>query len=148
MNKQELSKLSKKKLLEIAKKWAVTGRHAMRKAELVQEILAQQKKAKPSPMPAKKSKPSGKALKKSSDTVVRRAKFELGAPGKAIDEDVFVPASYQKTEIQLLVKNPTELFAYWDVARKDVHALEAQLQAREKDFQYVDFYVDSIMYGY
>lgn len=58
------------------------------------------------------------------ESLIRSSKYDTGisGPPSGIDEDIFLPSSYLKSHIHLLVKNPKEMFTYWDLLPDDINS--------------------------
>ncbi len=201
MDKKELVKMTKKQLVELSKSMDIKGRHSLKKDELINAIMACNKKKpeKPSQESEKSASKSGKKVKKSAggfkggkkgkkeqgrdktagsaeivdvvgsskrrkylgdlsegeeENAIRQAKYDTGTSEQFndIDEDVFLPTSYLKSRIHLLVKNPYEVFVYWDLVPDDINKAreeingdisEVSVALRVYDVTMVDFKGDN-----
>ncbi len=181
MDKKELNKMTKKQLLDISKSMNITGRHSLKKDELIAAIIMvykhmekklqekpagkraasgakgkkqdKDKKAPPKKTAGRKPAviPDGKRDDKEEvfdlvgaskrrkylpdlsegeeESAIRRAKYDTGTSEQFndIDEDIFLPTSYLKSRIHLLVKNPYEIFVYWDLTSDDINKAKEKL---------------------
>lgn len=171
--------MTKKELIEISKSMKITGRHALKKAELIEAIMAFEKKQKnkkpvtdikKDSVKVSKTKTKKKELKgqdtdkhkgKKPDAIeiekkesfpditqdsllktkkmnmlegteeafIRRSKYDTGTSVRfdEIDEDIFLPTTYMSSRVEILIKNPREIFAYWDIMPDDISKASDQL---------------------
>lgn len=137
LTKNELDKMTKKKLLEIAKKHDVKYRTRMAKPKLVSSILElmAQKSEMDQTIPDQIAKYSAQNREDSDevkqemeaskyvacDETVTDIQEHTGLTGVPVYEDYHnVPELYNKDEIVLMIIDPTHIHAYWEMTKSKV----------------------------
>ena len=108
-----LKNLTVRELRKLAAKYKIQGRSRMRKADLIQAIepfMAKKQGTKP-------VKSTPKEIKQAPKTPVRH---EISPQETFLmeEEAMTLPFSYNEDMIELLPKNPEQLYAYWDLSTK------------------------------
>lgn len=143
MSREKWQALTRKDLLELARKQGVVGCNTMKKDELVAALVKLDKsrsKDKPkvkTPAPSS-SKPRSQPqlaaahLTNGSSSIeeqIERSKYDVGVPTKDLSAKVpkELPKGYGKDRIVCMVRDPYWLHAYWELTRQAVQRAEAAL---------------------
>ena len=127
-----LKNLTVRELRKLAAKYKIQGRSKMRKADLIHAI---------EPFMTKKqdTKPEKSTPKEVKQSPKIPARPEISAQEAFLmeEEAMTLPFSYNEDMIELLPKNPEQLYAYWDLSTKtweqvaDKNMLVLQLKTDE-----------------
>jgi len=141
MSKEKWQALSRKELLEIARKNGIVGCGGMKKDELLAALVKQDKakaRAKrktPSRVKSKtRSQPQHAAAHFTNGTSsveeqIERSKFDVGVPTKDLSTKISkeLPQGYGKDRVVCMVRDPYWLHTYWEITRQAVERAEAAL---------------------
>lgn len=140
MAKRKLQDLTKKQLMERARRKGIADYQSMKKDDL---IAALAKVAVPRPARSSKSVKKKAVLRSrpqlaaarntngssSAEEQVERSKFDVGVPTKDLSAKVprDLPAGYGKDRIVCMVRDPYWLHCYWELTRQAIQRAEAAL---------------------
>lgn len=143
MTSKKLQGMSKKELIDLARKRGVAGWHGMRKEALIEALLDTPAKSTRTSAPAStattktKAKPAARpqvaAARNTSngaaEELVKRDKYSVGIPTKDLSAKVpkDLPTGYGKDRIVVMVRDPYWLHVYWELTRQAVARAEAAL---------------------
>ena len=140
MAKHNLQDLSKKQLIELARKKQLAGYSYLNKEKLIEALEAAAETGPLPTLPAKtatvspRSRPQLAAARNTNGSVtaeeqVERSKYDVGVPTKDLSAKVprDLPAGYGKDRIVCMVRDPYWLHCYWELTSKGVQRAEAAL---------------------
>lgn len=117
VSRQQLESMTTAELIELADKYGINIPDDLNRTFIIGEILEASEEAKSS---AKKS------------TSVQIKEGDTSEPGK-------LPESYNNTCIDVIIRNPAWLFAFWDIKESDISAIRARKNF-DSVFLHISFY--------
>jgi hypothetical protein len=137
MKRDQLQACTKKDLLDLARQHDIAGCAGMRKDELVEALLHEERKAQrraraargrvAAPVQAAAARDTSDAP--SPEEQVENAKYDVGVPTRDLSAKVprDLPAGYGKDRIVAMVRDPYWLHCYWELTRHAIQRAEAAL---------------------
>ncbi len=115
-----LEKCTVKELRKQAQALAIKNRSKMRKAELISALKAAQTAhaSDPAPIPEQLTSPSSRMLQEQKQQ--QREQFPNGDPGLPI------PERYEEDILQLMVRDPQHVYAYWEISSATLEKLRTE----------------------
>jgi hypothetical protein len=143
MSRNDLRVLTKKQLIDLARRNGVPGWHGLSKEELVRALVkrsshtAQPVKstikaaAKKASTPTRQRPPVQRAAARNTtaEEQIERSKYDVGVPTRDLSAKVprDLPAGYGKDRIVVMVRDPYWLHCYWELTRHAIQRAEAAL---------------------
>jgi len=149
MTSKKLQALSKKQLVDLARKKGIAGAGAMRKAAIIQALeslegpeTSQTSQSVKQPQTSRKpivaaklqARPQPAAARNTTngnggEENIERSKYDVGVPTKDLSAKVpkDLPGGYGKDRIVVMVRDPYWLHAYWELTRQAISRAEAAL---------------------
>src|SRR5437763_16669068 len=144
MTKDKWRRLSKKELVELARKKGITGHSSLRKEQLVGALARLAKNVAAKKLDEGKKHSKKKTLHRtrpqlaaahnnsggtSVEEQIERSKYDVGVPTRDLSAKIpkDLPGGYGKDRIVCLVRDPYWLHCYWEITRHAIQRAEAAL---------------------